>query len=301
MTPMPGGSTSCSPGVSTVHREPARQACGRVWPARQARGRVGPASGLWVGQDVRPAFLAGVQERPDADRELPGAGPLGGDRGKRGHLRPVPRDRHQACRSAVGGQPRWRYVMRRRRRRGHGVPVTLLVLLLGVLAVIAAVAWMVEHLMVFAGCALLIGSAFYLGQLHEHRRARPAISSRPGQARPEEPAAATALRVATLPLAGYGQDEELTDEQPARRADRTQLLADPLSGVRPPGEPAGTAGPPADQVIGEQQDGCPGDGGEPGGQVEEPLQGVDVKQPGGDPAAGQRPGDADHAGKDEAP
>ena len=45
--------------------------------------------------------------------------------------------------------------------------------------------------------------------------------------------------------------------------------------------PAGTAGPPADQVEDEQQDGCAGDGGEPGGQVEEPVQGVDVEQFGG--------------------
>jgi hypothetical protein len=59
------------------------------------------------------------------------------------------------------------------------------------------------------------------------------------------------------------------------------------------GEPA--AGPPGDQVIGEQQDGRPGDGGEPGGGVEEPVQAVDVEQLGGRPAAEQRPGDADQA------
>lgn len=35
---------------------------------------------------------------------------------------------------------------------------------------------------------------------------------------------------ATLPLAGYGQDEELPAQRPARRAERTRLLADPLSG-----------------------------------------------------------------------
>jgi DNA-binding NarL/FixJ family response regulator len=51
----------------------------------------------------------------------------------------------------------------------------------------------------------------------------------------------------------------------------------------PPG-PSGLPGPPADQVVGEQQDGSTGDGGKPGGQVEEPLQAVDVEQPGGDPA-----------------
>ena len=38
---------------------------------------------------------------------------------------------------------------------------------------------------------------------------------------------------ATLPLAGYGQDEELTDQRPTRQTDRDSLLTDPLSGCRP--------------------------------------------------------------------
>ena len=119
-----------------------------------------------------------------------------------------------------------------RRRRGHGARDTLLVLVRCALAMIAAVAWMAEHLIVFAGCALLIGSAFYLGQLHEHRRARPAISSRLGQARPEEPAAAAALPVARLPLADY-RDEPGAEQRPAGQADRDRLLADPRSDARP--------------------------------------------------------------------
>src|ERR1035441_8371988 len=76
-----------------------------------------------------------------------------------------------------------------------------------------------------------------------------------------------------------------------------------VSAVREPAGPAGPAGPArlsGDQVVGEQQNGGPGDGGQPGGQVEEPLQAVDVKQLGGDPAAQQCPGDADHAREDEA-
>src|ERR1035438_6864513 len=42
--------------------------------------------------------------------------------------------------------------------------------------------------------------------------------------------------------------------------------------------PAGSPGTAGDQVVGEQQNGCPDDGGDPGGQVEESLQAVDVEQ-----------------------
>ena len=38
---------------------------------------------------------------------------------------------------------------------------------------------------------------------------------------------------ATLRLAGYGKDEELTAQRPARQTDRDSLLTDPLSGARP--------------------------------------------------------------------
>jgi hypothetical protein len=112
-------------------------------------------------------------------------------------------------------------------RRGHDLLIMLLVLLLGALAMIAAVAWMAEHLIVFAGVALLMWGVFYLGR-HEWTRARPG-QIQPRQGWPEEPAAAAA----TVPLAGYGQDGELTDKRPARRAARDSLLADPRSGLRP--------------------------------------------------------------------
>ena len=67
-------------------------------------------------------------------------------------------------------------------RRGHDLLIMLLVLLLGALAMIAAVAWMAEHLIVFAGVALLMWGVLYLGR-HERTRARPGLSSRgrPGQ------------------------------------------------------------------------------------------------------------------------
>jgi len=58
-------------------------------------------------------------------------------------------------------------------------------------------------------------------------------------------------------------------------------------------EPARPAGPAGDQAVGEQQDGCPHDGGEPSGQVEEPVQGVNVEQLCGHPAAEQRPSNTD--------
>jgi hypothetical protein len=56
-----------------------------------------------------------------------------------------------------------------------------------------------------------------------------ARGGRPGQRARSRRGSAAAM----LPLADYGQDEELTVEQPARRTDRTRLLADPLSGAHP--------------------------------------------------------------------
>ena len=66
------------------------------------------------------------------------------------------------------------------------------------------------------------------------------------------------------------------------------------------GRPDRDSGLAGDQVVGEQQDGCAGDGGEPGGGVEESVQGVDVEDLGGGPAAAEGAGDADEAGEDEA-
>jgi hypothetical protein len=115
-------------------------------------------------------------------------------------------------------------------RRRHDVLIMLLVLLLGTLATTAAVAWLAEHLTVFAGVALFMYGVFYLWR-RERTRIRPG-QIQPRQARPEEPAATAALPVATLPLADYGQDKEPTDQLPARRADRDSLLADPRSGPK---------------------------------------------------------------------
>ncbi len=122
---------------------------------------------------------------------------------------------------------------RRRRRHGHDV---LIVLLLGVLAVAAALAWIAQHLAVLAGVALLIGGAYYLGQLHGLRQARPGQvrqQVRPGQAWPG--GAPAALPAVTLPRADAGdRDEEPGTRQPAGlQADRDSLLSDPRSGVRP--------------------------------------------------------------------
>jgi hypothetical protein len=118
---------------------------------------------------------------------------------------------------------------RRHRRRGHDA---LIVTLLALLAIAAALTWLAEHLMVLAGVALLTGTAFCLGQLHERRRA---ASSRPGRIqpprrRPEEPSVAPAAPAVMLAVAEAGQDG---GGQPARRASRDALLVDPRSGARP--------------------------------------------------------------------
>ena len=98
-----------------------------------------------------------------------------------------------------------------RRRRGHGARDTLLVLVLGAFAVVAALAWLAEHLIVFAGVALIAGGAFHLGQ---RRRARPG-QVMPRQARPEAPAAAGTVPAATLPLAGDRERWSQCTRQPA--------------------------------------------------------------------------------------
>jgi hypothetical protein len=58
---------------------------------------------------------------------------------------------------------------RRRRRRGHDV---LIMLLLGVLAVVSALAWLAAHVLILVGVALIIGLASHGGKLHERSRAR---------------------------------------------------------------------------------------------------------------------------------
>ena len=98
-------------------------------------------------------------------------------------------------------------------RRGHRARDTLLVLALGTLAVIAALAWLAEHLMVLAGVALLIGAPTTSGQ---RSAASTTTSSQPQQARPKEPAAAAAVAAATLPLADYR--DEPGDRPAASRA-----------------------------------------------------------------------------------
>ena len=115
-----------------------------------------------------------------------------------------------------------------RRRVKHDVLVLALAGILVVFAVAAAVAWLIAHVLILAGVALLIGGAYYLGQ---RRRARPRQAV-PQRARPEEPAAAAALPTATLPLTDIW-DEPGAGQQPAGQADRDSLLADPRSGARP--------------------------------------------------------------------
>lgn len=109
-------------------------------------------------------------------------------------------------------------------RRGHDLLIMLLVLLLGALAMIAAVVWIAEHLAVLAGCVLLITGAHYLGQ---QRRARPG-QVQPKQAGPEEPAAAVALVVATLPPAD-DWDEPGAEQRPAGQAGRDRPPRDFLT------------------------------------------------------------------------
>ncbi len=59
--------------------------------------------------------------------------------------------------------------MRRRARRGHGMPVWAALVILAALAVIAALWWLVAHLAVLAGVLVLVGGAYGAGRLHERK------------------------------------------------------------------------------------------------------------------------------------
>lgn len=101
------------------------------------------------------------------------------------------------------------------KRKKHGMPVSVAMVILAALALIAAVVWLLVHLAVMAGVAVIVGGTFYLGRKYERRRvaaikarpARPAVSSR-----------------ATLPQADDWHEP-----------DRERLLADPRSGAHPLG------------------------------------------------------------------
>ena len=86
-------------------------------------------------------------------------------------------------------------------------------LALGTLAVIAALAWLAEHVLVLAGVALLIGGAYYLGQRHGRRQARPGqIQTR--QALAGGARSRRAMPAGTLPQADYDWDEPGTRSRP---------------------------------------------------------------------------------------
>ena len=123
---------------------------------------------------------------------------------------------------------------RRHFRLKHDLLILILVVVLCTFAVLSAVAWLIAHVLILAGVALIIGTAYHLGR-RGRRQARPGQVQQ--QVWPTEPAAASALRAATLPQADYDWDEEPGTRQPASVSagsdSRDKLLADPRSGVRP--------------------------------------------------------------------
>ena len=170
--PMPPGSTSCLPGLGRSALE----------PAGQARGRVGPASRRAVGQDVRPGRVAGVQAGPRGDRDPPRWWRLASHRRRPRRHRTVPDAvPNTQARPGMGGQPRWRCVMRRRLQ--HGVPVIGALVLLALLAVIAAAIEIAEHLTLLAVIAAVVaGPSTWASCTSEgaHDRVRSS-RGRPGQ------------------------------------------------------------------------------------------------------------------------
>jgi hypothetical protein len=127
---------------------------------------------------------------------------------------------------------------RHRRRRGE-IELFAGLAILAALSVVAAVlqaAQAIGHLIALGLLAAAVAGAFQGGRKWERRR--PQLRGRPRaraprKARQRASTAPVEALAATLPLADYGQDGELPDERPARRAHRDSLLADPLSGARP--------------------------------------------------------------------
>jgi hypothetical protein len=125
----------------------------------------------------------------------------------------------------------------RRSRRGHHALDTLLVAALLVLAVLSSVAWLLVHVLILAGAALIIAGVYHLGR-RGRRRTRPGTSSPgPGQGREAGPAAVP-VATATVPVPGIVSDwdEAGARQQPSSLqagSDRDSLLADRRSGARP--------------------------------------------------------------------
>ena len=231
MMPEPSAWTSCSPRAGRAALECARQACSRV---RTARGRA-------VDAHARPGRVAGVQAGPRGDRDPPRWWRLASHRRRPRRHRTVPDAvPNTQARPGMGGQPRWRCVMRRRRQ--HGVPVIGALVLLALLAVIAAAVQIAEHLALLAVIAAVAARAFYLGR-RGRRQARPRQVQQQ-QVDPAKLAAATPLPAAAWPLAD-DRDELATPEPTILQggSDKTRLLADPPT--RRPADPR-----PADLLSG---------------------------------------------------
>lgn len=61
--------------------------------------------------------------------------------------------------------------MARSRRRGHkGMPLWVALLILAVMALIGAAWWLLAHLLILAGVAVMVGGAFYVGRQYERHR-----------------------------------------------------------------------------------------------------------------------------------
>lgn len=62
--------------------------------------------------------------------------------------------------------------MARSRKRGRkGVPLWVALVILAAMALIGAAWWLLAHLLILAGVAVMIGGAFYVGRQYERRRA----------------------------------------------------------------------------------------------------------------------------------
>lgn len=111
--------------------------------------------------------------------------------------------------------------MARSRKRGRkGLPLWLALMCFAAMAAIGAAWWLLAHVLVLAGFAVIAGGVYLLGRHHEHRRPRM------GQGQPREPQPVQNARSLAQQLRhARGQVETLTGKlaDEMTRTDRSQL------------------------------------------------------------------------------
>jgi len=70
-------------------------------------------------------------------------------------------------------------VKRTRKRGRKGMSLSTAGLILAALAVVASAWWLLLHVLILAGVAVMVGGTFYVGRRYERRRAAPSHPAAP--------------------------------------------------------------------------------------------------------------------------